>query len=126
MSWELKRMLNVLGSSTEGMSPTKKQRCIVCPRSKDIKTLSHCNFCKKNHASKTHEINLEFLLRKIRNFYLILLFNPYILFFNDKIYVKNEEIICFYFFLRNDLNIMTKKAGFYDVLYNSNKVDYKI
>ncbi|KAK9875273.1 hypothetical protein WA026_007664 [Henosepilachna vigintioctopunctata] len=49
----LKRMLNAPGSSTQGMSPTKKQRCIVCPRSKDIKTLSHCNFCKKPCAKNT-------------------------------------------------------------------------
>ncbi|KAK9883348.1 hypothetical protein WA026_001523 [Henosepilachna vigintioctopunctata] len=48
----LKRMLNTPGSSTEVMSPTKKQRCIVCPRSKDIKTLSHCNFCKQTICQK--------------------------------------------------------------------------
>lgn len=48
----LKRMLNAPGTSTEGLSPTKKQRCIVCPRSKDIKTMSHCNFCKQTMCQK--------------------------------------------------------------------------
>lgn len=48
----LKRMLNVPGPSSEGVSPTKKKRCIVCPRAKDIKTISHCNFCKQTMCQK--------------------------------------------------------------------------